>query len=194
MTEINTYITSAPFGSSKCKYELTCPAKSSGCKEKKMTEIHAKPIVDGKFWIVEQDGNKVATLHKKENNKFVLSSTSGEVMFNKKQDLTKEFGEHFFISNLKVKVTQSIPNDCHGFPTSVKPYNSMYDVRNKLPLFTKSNASKSLYCAGYYVIKFNKGWVKSFCPKVITLERNEFKGPFKTEFEMKQVLANAKSN
>jgi hypothetical protein len=159
-----------------------------------MTEIHAKPIVDGKFWIVEKDGNKIATLHKKENNKFVLSSTSGEVMFNKKQDLTKQFGEQFFISNPKVKVTQLTPNDCHGFPTSVKPYNSMYDVRNKLPLFTKSNASKSLYCAGYYVIKFNKGWVKSFCPKVITLERNEFKGPFKTEFEMKQVLANAKSN
>jgi hypothetical protein len=159
-----------------------------------MTEIYAKPIVDGKFWIVEKDGNKIATLHKKENNKFVLSSTSGEIMFNKKQDLTKEFGDKFFISNPKVKVTQSTPKDCHGFPTSVKPYNSMYDVRNKLPLFTKSNASKSLYCAGYYVIKFNKGWVKSFCPKVITLERNEYKGPFKTEFEMKQVLANAKSN
>jgi len=159
-----------------------------------MTEIHAKPIVDGKFWIVEQNGTKIATLHKKENNKFVLSSTTGEVMFNKKQDLTREFGEKFFISNTKVKVTQAEPNDCHSFPTSVKPYNSMYDVRNKLPLFTKSNASKSLYCAGYYVIKFNKGWVKSFCPKVITLERNEFKGPFKTEFEMKQVLTNAKSN
>jgi len=61
-----------------------------------MTEIHAKPIVDGKFWIVEQDGAKIATLHKKENNKFILSSTSGEVMFNKKQDLTKQFGEGFF--------------------------------------------------------------------------------------------------
>ena len=35
-----------------------------------MTEIHAKPIVDGKFWIVEKDGVKIATLHKKENNNF----------------------------------------------------------------------------------------------------------------------------
>ena len=42
-----------------------------------MTELHAKPIVDGKFWIVEQDGTRIATLHKKENNKFVLSSTNG---------------------------------------------------------------------------------------------------------------------
>lgn len=60
-----------------------------------MTEIHAKPIVDGKFWIVEENGTKVATLHKKENNKYMLSSTNGEMMFNKKQDLTKQFGEEF---------------------------------------------------------------------------------------------------
>jgi hypothetical protein len=159
-----------------------------------MTEIHAKPIVDGKFWIVEQDGTKIATLHKKENNKFVLSSTEGEVMFNKKDDLTKQFGTGFFLNSTKVKVTKPDVHECHGFPTSVEPYNSMYDVRHKLPLFTKSSASKSLYCAGYYTIKFNKGWVRSFCPKLITLERNEFKGPFKTEFEMKQVLSNAKSD
>ena len=159
-----------------------------------MTEIYAKPIVDGKFWIVEQDGSKIATLHKKENNKFVLSSTTGEVMFNKKQDLTKQFGEGFFLNNVKVKVTQSDAYECHGYPTSCRPYNAMYDVRRKLPLFTKSNASKSLYCAGYYVIKFDKGWVKSFCPKGITIERYPSKGPFKSELEMKQVLSNAKSN
>ena len=28
--------------------------------------ITAKPIVDGKFWIVEEDGEKVATLHKQQ--------------------------------------------------------------------------------------------------------------------------------
>ena len=177
-----------------CIYTDTCPNKTENCLENKMNDIHAKPIVDGKFWIVEQDGTKIATLHKKENNKFVLSSTAGEVMFNKKDELTKQFGKDFFLTSKKVKVTGLDENECHGFATSVKPYNAMYDVRRKLPLFTKSNASKSLYCAGYYVIKFNKGWVKSFCPKVITLERNPYKGPFKTEFEMKQVLANAKSD
>jgi len=160
-----------------------------------MTEIHAKPIVDGKFWIVEQDGTKIATLHKKENNKFVLSSTNGEIMFNKKDDLTKQFGKDFFLTNTKIKVTTSTDiNECHGYPTSCCPYNSMYDVKRKLPLFTKSNASKSLYCAGHYIIKFDKGWVKSFCPKAITVERYPYKGPFKTELEMKAVLSNAKSD
>jgi hypothetical protein len=57
-------------------------------------------------------------------------------------------------------------------------------------LFTKSNASKSVYCAGYYAIKFDKGWVKSFCPKLITIQRYENRGPFRTELELKQELVN----
>jgi hypothetical protein len=168
--------------------------KTDNYEDLYMTDIHAKPIVDGKFWIVEKDGTKIATLHKKENNKFVLSGTSGDMMFNKKDDLTKQFGQDFFLTSNKIKVTKTDIRECHGFPTSVKPYNAMYDVRHRLPLFTKSGASKSLYCAGYYTIKFTKGWVKSFCPKLITLERNPYKGPFKTEIEMKQVLSNAKSD
>lgn len=68
----------------------------------------------------------------------------------------------------------------------------MYDVRRKLPLFTKSNQSKSLFCAGHYVIKFPKNWVRSFCPKLITIERYEFSGPYLTEEESKEVLANVK--
>jgi alpha-acetolactate decarboxylase len=160
-----------------------------------MTEIHAKPIVDGKFWIVEKDGNKIATLHKKENNKFVLSSTNGEVMFNKKEDLQKQFGKEFFLKNTKVKVSTvdvTEQHEVHGFPAMCKPYNSMYDVRRRLPLFTKSNQSKSLFCAGHYVIKFTKNWVRSFCPKLITIERYAFSGPYLTEEESKEVLANVK--
>lgn len=156
-------------------------------------ELHAKPIVDGKFWIVEQDGLKVATLHKKENT-YILSNTIGEILFNKKEELTTEFGPNFFLNSHNVTVSAIDTHECYGFPTSCVPYNSIYDVKRKLPLFTKSDQSKSLYCAGFYTIKFEKGWVKSFCPKLITIERNEHKGPFKTEIEMKMVLSNAKSD
>lgn len=159
-----------------------------------MTEIHAKPIVEGKYWIVEEDGERIATLQKKENNKFILSSEHGEIMFNKKEDLTKQFGQNFFLTSSKVVVTKLEPKEIYGFPTSCKPYNGMFDVRRKLPLFTKSDQSKSLYCAGYFIIKFDKGWVKSFCPKLITIERYPYKGPFKNELEMKQGLSNAKSD
>ena len=159
-----------------------------------MTEIHAKPIVDGKFWIVEKDGEKIGTLHKKENNKFFLSSKTGESWFNKKEELTKAFGKDFFNGKIKTKITHEEVRDVHGYPTSCYPNNPMFNVQKKLPLFTKGQESKSLYCAGYYIIRFNKGWVKSFCPKLITIERYENKGPFKTELEMRKALSNAKSD
>lgn len=159
-----------------------------------MTEIHAKPIVDGKFWIVEQDGAKIGTLHKKENNKFVLSSNQGNSFFGKKEELITAFGKDFFGAKVKTTISDQEVRDVYGYATSCHPYNPMFNVQKKLPLFTKSSASKSLYCAGYYIIRFDKGWVRSFCPKLITIERYENRGPFKTDLEMKQVLSNVKSD
>jgi hypothetical protein len=43
-----------------------------------------------------------------------------------------------------------------------------------------------MYAAGYFLVHFPKGWVRGFCPKLSTLEGNEFKGPFKTVTEQKQ--------
>lgn len=155
-----------------------------------MTEIHAKPIIDNKFWIVEKDGEKYATLRKNEDNRFVMSNESGIQIYNTKDSLTKKFGKNFFVVKIIKESEDNAPNEIHGFPSSIVPHNAMFDIRKKLPLFTKSQDSKSLYCAGYYVIRFPKGWVKSFCPKLITLQRYTYHGPFKTELEMKQVLSN----
>lgn len=159
-----------------------------------MTEFNAKPIVEGKFWIVEQNGEKIGTLHKKENNRFMLSGKDGSSFFGKKEEILKAFGKNFFDTKITTTISTQEIRDVHGYPTSCYPYNPMYNVQKKLPLFTKSSDSKSLYCAGYYTIRFDKGWVKSFCPKLITIERYENRGPFKTEIEMKQVLRNAKAD
>lgn len=155
-----------------------------------MTDLHAKPIIDNKFWIVEKDGEKFATLRKGDDDRFVMSNELGIKIYDNKKSLTDQFGKNFFVVKILKEADNSQPDEIHGFPSSTKPHNSMFDVKRKLPLFTKSEDSKSLYCAGYYVIRFDKGWVKSFCPKLITLQRYDYKGPFKTELEMKQVLSN----
>lgn len=155
-----------------------------------MTDLHAKPIIENKFWIVEKDGAKFATLRKDDEDRFVLSNEMGTQIYNSKESLTKQFGRDFFVAKIIKESRHSEINEVHGFATCVAPHNSMFDIKRKLPLFTKSKDSKSLYCAGFYVIRFEKGWVKSFCPKLITLQRYEFRGPFKTELEMKQVLSN----
>jgi hypothetical protein len=156
-----------------------------------MTEIHAKPIINDKFWIVEIDGIKCATLRKNEDNRFVMSNEEGMEIFKNKKSILERFGNDFFISKTLENKEQELLV-VHGFPTSTVPHNSMFDVKKKLPLFTKSKESKSLYCAGHYLIRFDKGWVKSFCPKLITLQRYDFKGPYKTELEQKQVLSNVR--
>ena len=155
-----------------------------------MTDLHAKPIIDNKFWIVEKDGEKFATLRKNEDNKFVMSNNLGILIYENKESLIKEFGKNFFIAKIIKEADDSSPTEVHGYPCSSAPHNSMFDIKRKLPLFTKSSDSKSLYCAGYYIIKFDKGWVKSFCPKLITLQRYEYKGPVKTELEMRHMLNN----
>lgn len=157
--------------------------------EDRMTIIQAKPIIDNKFWIVENNGVRIATLRKNEENKFILSNAEGIKVFDTKKSITEQFGSDFFVAKIIKEADNSNPKEVHGFSTSTTPHNAMYDIQKKLPLFTKSKDSKSLYCAGYYVIRFEKGWVKSFCPKLITLQRYEHKGPFKTDLEMKQVLS-----
>lgn len=155
-----------------------------------MTFIQAKPIIDDKFWIVEEEGVKIGTLRKNED-KFVFSNETGIRVFDNKKSITEQFGKDFFVAKIIKEATNANPQEVHGFATSTSPHNAMYDIQKKLPLFTKSGDSKSLYCAGYYIIRFEKGWVKSFCPKLITLQRYEYKGPFKTDLEMKTMLSNA---
>jgi hypothetical protein len=151
--------------------------------------INAKEILKNKFWIVESEGERVGTLSVSEDKQYMLSDTSGTRFFSNLKQLKKNFDSE--ISWTTVKEDVVIDKEVHGFPASCTPYNPMFDVKQKLALFTKSPKSKSLYCAGYYIIRFDKGWVKSFCPKLITVERYETKGPFKSEIEMRQALSKA---
>lgn len=153
--------------------------------------IKAKEILDGKFWIVEDNGVKVGTISLSDD-RFMFSSNSGTRFFDNEKQLKKTLGKN--LEWLRSNITElDAKKEVHGFSTNTIPHNSMYDVKRRLPLFTKSEKSKSLYCAGYYIIKFDKGWVKSFCPKLITVERYETRGPFKTEIEMRQELSNVNS-
>ena len=152
-------------------------------------KLIAKTVLKDRFWILEESGERVATISCS-GDQYVLNTKKGAEVFTNFKSLKKKFGTKIeFTANDTVQ--GNIELDVHGYPSSSVPYNTMYDVRSRLPLFTKSSKSKSLYCAGYYIIRFDKGWVKSFCPKLITIERYPYKGPFKTELEMKQELSRA---
>ena len=85
-----------------------------------MTEIHAKPIIQDKFWIVEENGMKVATLRKNEDNRFVMSNELGVEIFDNKKSLTDKFGRDFFVVKIIKEADDAHPNEVHGFSTSVE--------------------------------------------------------------------------
>jgi len=150
----------------------------------------AKVVVPNKVWILEDRGNKLGTLNK-EKKGYSFFRKGMKVELQDISEVKARFGEELFnnsINTLKLNVTPPDVKNIYDFPCSSKPFNPVYNVKKRLPIYAKSNKSKSLYCAGYYVIKFRKGWVKSLCPKLITLERYPYQGPFKTEVEMKSVL------
>ena len=145
----------------------------------------AKAIVKNKCWIVEDDGIKIGT---------IMTNPKGVVYQheNKREQFTslKLCSDRYNIivdkTPPKRVITES--NSVYGFPCEYKANNALWDVKHKLPIFTKGSKSKSFFCAGYYIVKFNNGWVKSYCPKLITLNRYPYAGPYDTLEEMQERL------
>jgi|TARA_B100001094_G_C18098615_1_gene754439 hypothetical protein len=157
-------------------------------------KFFAKPILENRFWILESDGEKVGTICRQEDRRYMFSCSDGTRIFDTQQQLQKNFnGEWMWGSSISApkEEKENEDNSVYDYPSKFKPYNMVFDVKRKLPLFNKSKKSKSLYCAGYYVIQFEKGWVRSYCPKLLTLDSYPFKGPFRTSLEMKTELSNA---
>ena len=145
----------------------------------------AKSVVKNKCWIVEQDGNKVAS---------ILTGPAGVTLIHKGRkerfSSLKLLSDRYNIIVDKTKPNKT-PQESHSvydYPCDYKPHNVLWDVRHKLPIFTKGTKSKSFFCAGYYIVKFNNGWVKSYCPKLITLNRYPYQGPFISKEEMQTQL------
>ena len=154
--------------------------------------IKAKSVLKNKFWIMEDNGVKIGTLHKNDDDqKYMYTCDTGTTFYETEKDLKSALGNITWSVGDASKDKVSKDKELYGYPTSTIPYNTMYDVQRRLPLFTKSAKSKSVYCAGYYIIRFDKGWVRSFCPKSVTIEKYPFKGPFKTELTMRTELSNA---
>jgi hypothetical protein len=149
----------------------------------------AKPVVKNKFWVVKDDaGDQVATIQKLVNSKKVmLVSDEGRTAY----PSIKVLGEkhNIKIGRALAKPATDDSGEVYGYPADGDIFNTVFNVQQNLPLYTKLEASKSFFCAGYYIISFNGSWVKNYCPKLLTLERNDYKGPFHTDVEMKLHLA-----
>ena len=146
-----------------------------------MSELIAKPVVKNKFWVVEDQGQRVATIQAVEDGGIVYVHADHREKYPSIKILSKQHNIKFTAPH---KILKDKDNQVYGYPITGRAYNVVYDVKRRLPIYTKTEKSKSQYCAGYYLMLLNTVWTKSFCPKSISVNRYPSLGPFKTETEM----------
>jgi hypothetical protein len=144
--------------------------------------LTAKPVIKNKFWIVEQEGKKIATIQAVDNGGFVYVNNDQRRVYPSIKILSKVHNV-VFDPTVDSKNQIAAKDSAYGYPVEHKAYNVLWNVKHQFPVFTKSKKSKSFYCAGWYKVKLNGDWSETFCPKLITLNRYEFAGPFKTKQE-----------
>ena len=154
--------------------------------------IQLKAITDNSWLVMtEKEQEKVGLLSENRIGQFTLLSKDGKVKFASEGEVKAFFEEDIFDNILVAPLAEAKEYTVKGFPVDFdNPFEAdEEDVVSDLPLYTKTKVSKVFHCAGYYCIKFPKGWTSSFSPKHSTLIKYEFAGPYKTEMEMKTNLS-----
>jgi len=151
-----------------------------------MTELIAKTIIKDQYWVVTDGEKKVGNVQANATG-FTLQLNGNDTLYKNTDDIKKKAKIRFEpLKSNKTKVEMPYPQ----YPTITKIYNSMFDIRRKLHLFTKTKNSKCFHVAGYFVIDQNGQKIVSFCPKYIFIQRYNYEGPFKTEIEANSRINN----
>lgn len=142
----------------------------------------AKPVIKNQLWVVTDGKQKVGN---------VVADQSGYEL--KLGDVTTHFASTrsiekdvkiTFAPAQKTKSVQETPSFAVWPTERPRVYNSVYDVKRKLHLYTTTPKSKCYHAAGWFAIKQHKEWEKVFCPKYIYLQRYDYVGPVSSENEL----------
>jgi len=154
----------------------------------------AKPLIKDRFWILSKEGKSIGMLNKL-GEMFVVTENGHKSAFENKKNLLKKYPLRFIKFGKEDTRDTKVEGDVYNYPINTKSgYNTIFDLARKLPMFTKRNDSKCWFCAGHYIINFNKiGWTTAYCPKLITLDRYGYKGPYKSVEDAKEALKYVKS-
>jgi len=141
--------------------------------------IIATPIVPNQYWILKQDNTKIGNIQ--------ASPEGYTVKILDQIGVVKTIPMLRNIANIKFEALETVtppdPKQVHGYQTGCTAFNGMWNVQLKLPLFTKEEKSKSWYAGGWYSIKQHRTWKLVRNPKLISLERYKYQGPFYTKEE-----------
>ena len=140
----------------------------------------ALPVVDKQYWILKDNDRKVGNVEAcaggyqvKINDQIAQYKTIKMV----------EQQVHVQFESAPKTVKEKPTNLVHGYPVAGHMYNPMWDVPQKLPIYTKTNKSKSWFAAGWYQVKKGRAWQVLQGPKLIMLQRYPYHGPFHSKEE-----------
>lgn len=149
-----------------------------------MSALIAKPVVKNQYWVVTDGDKKVGNVIANGSG-FDVKLNGKNTHYKNTNDIKRKARIEFqTIKTNKTKVQLPFAT----YPTTARVYNSIFDVKRKLHLFTKVQKSKCYYAAGYFVLNQNGTNEVFFCPKYIFVQRYPYLGPFKTEDEAKSMI------
>lgn len=141
----------------------------------------AKPVVDKQFWILQEDDRKVGNVQACDGGYQV--KINNQVTQYKTIHMVAQRVNVQFESLSKVSGHSTTTDLVHDYPASGRVYNPMWNVAQQLPVYTKTNKSKSWFAAGWYCVRKGRTWHTVLAPKLIVLQRYEYCGPFYTKDE-----------
>ena len=139
--------------------------------------ILAMPVIADRYWILKKDNRKVGQIEAEDDGYTVkISNTVKKYKTIKMLDRDIEFMP-------AAEVTPNPENQVYGYDTGQRVFNAMWDIQHRLPLFTQEENSKSWFAAGWYYVKKHRVWKITQNPKLITLQRYSYQGPYHTKEE-----------
>ena len=143
----------------------------------------AKPVIDNEFWILQENNRKVGNVEACAGG-YQVRLNNQVVQFKTIKMAAQRANIDFEPAVKKVKTTSAIDH-VHNYPASGRVCNPMWNVVQQLPVYTKTNKSKSWFSAGWYLVRRGRRWHTAFAPKLIMLQRYPYQGPYYSEQQAK---------
>lgn len=153
-----------------------------------MNDYKLKQITETS-WILTSSGDRLAVITCNDGEYTAIGRLDMK-KFKTLDELKDHLGGHLSVEEPE-DCTGTESGDVEGYPTK---HQSAHDVKmDEYPSYAKTQGSTNRFAAGYYGVRFSHGWVHSFCPKVTTLQENEWIGPFRTKIEMSNAITQRKN-
>lgn len=157
-----------------------------------MQNVKLKHLTETSWLVLTGDGFDRIGLLAQQREHFIFIANDIKKQFASKEEIVEFFGRDVFSDAEGRTIEETAEYFVNGYPVDVKPIEVIIDGEIELGVFKKRANSAVIYTAGYFCLSYPTGWVSSRCPKYSTLCKYEYKGPFKTEKEMKFVLSRAR--